>query len=114
MSNHSYTGKLYNHDGQVITEINTTGLPLVEVFWDDAWGDPAYLEIDAAGQLVVARRKNAGYLAHYDEERVVITNGTVDNLFHGKTMLAGVETIPWTMIKALVFVDSPDIGIWES
>ena len=114
MDNHSYTGKLLNQAGEVIDKIDTAELPLVEIYWEDAWGDDAHLEIGACEHLIEARRKHAGYLASYDENRIVLANGTIINLFHDKTFAAGVETIPWTMIKALVFVDSPDIGIWES
>lgn len=113
MDRHSYTGKLLNHSGEAIDKIDTTKLPLVEIFWEDAWGDDAHLEIEACEHLVEARRKHAGYLASYDENRIVLANGMIINLFHDKTFAAGVETIPWPMIKVLRLVDAPELDLWK-
>ena len=113
MDEHSYTGKLLNQENQVITEIDTSSLPLVEVFWDDAWGDSDNLELDAVVHLVSLRRKSAGYLVDYNDERIVLTRGTIENLFRGKVFIAGVETIPWSMIKALRVVKIPELNLWK-
>ena len=111
MNGHSYTGKLLNHKGKVVKEIEFKDLPLVEVYWDDAWSDSDYYGLESVKTFMVAVRKNAGYLAHYDENELVITWGTCDEAYRDSPKLDGVLTIPWGMVKVVRLIDAPEIKL---
>jgi len=73
----------------------------VDVTWIDAWGDDAQLELEAVANFVPVKRRNRGLLIKHDEDKIIITQGTIENLFAGKTFVDGVVVIPKGMIQAI-------------
>jgi uncharacterized protein YacL len=80
-------------------------LKKVEIIWLDAWSDEARLEVDALTNLTLTECHNTGYLIKGDEDKVIITQGTINNLFHGKTFVDGFVIIPQGMIKEIRMLD---------
>jgi hypothetical protein len=78
------------------------GLKKVKIIWEDAWSDTAYLLADAAEHVSPAIRENIGYLLRNDNEVVVLTSGTVSNLFKGQTMIDGLHVIPKAVVKGVI------------
>ena len=76
-------------------------LKKVEITWLDAWSDEARLELDAANDVNLLESHNVGYLLKGDDEKVIITQGTINNLFHGKMFMDGFVVIPRGMIKEI-------------
>ena len=74
---------------------------LVEVTWLDAWGDQAHLEEDAVINLAPIERRNVGFLMKGDDEKVIVTQGVIINLFAGKTFMDGIVVIPREMVKEM-------------
>ena len=74
---------------------------LVEVTWLDAWGDDAHLEEEAVINLAPVERRNVGFLMKSDDDKVILTQGIISNLFAGKTFMDGIVVIPRGMIKAI-------------
>ena len=74
---------------------------LVEVTWLDAWGDDAHLIEEAVINLAPVERRNVGFLMKSDDDKVILTQGIISNLFAGKTFMDGIVVIPRGMIKAI-------------
>ena len=74
-------------------------LPRIEVTWVDAWSDTAYIERSAASNLVSVERFNRGLLVLEDDENIIITQGTINNVFQGRLLLDGFQVIHKGMIK---------------
>ena len=67
----------------------------------DAWGDQAHLEEDAVINLAPIERRNVGFLMKGDDEKVIVTQGVIINLFAGKTFMDGIVVIPREMVKEM-------------
>ncbi len=70
----------------------------VKVTWVDAWGDDGHFEIGVGSQLPDVTRCNKGFVIHEDDKDMVITQGTIDNPWAGKTFADGFVKIPKSMI----------------
>ena len=78
-----------------------TELKEVKIIWIDAWGDDAHLELGAVANFIPIERANKGFLIRGDEDKVIITQGTIDNLYAGKTFVDGFVVIPRGMVKSI-------------
>ena len=79
----------------------------VEITWLDAWSDEAHLEMDAPTNLAAVERQNIGYLIKDDEDKVIITQGTINNFFHEKVFVDGFVIIPRGVIQRVKVLDDP-------
>jgi len=76
-------------------------LKKVEVIWLDAWSDEARLELGAVTNIELIESHNVGYLIKGDDEKIILTQGTINNLFHDKMFMDGFVVIPRGMIKTI-------------
>ncbi|HUV45568.1 MAG TPA: hypothetical protein VMW45_00660 [Dehalococcoidia bacterium] len=74
-------------------------MKIVEVTWVDAVIENEHLEMEALSLLAPLVRHNVGYLFWQDEEKVVLTFGTINNLFKGVTGYDQASAIPMCMVK---------------
>ena len=73
-------------------------LQRVEIYWLDAFSEDANLTIKAIREMKPLTRRNLGYVLYMDDDRVTITNGVIENLYHNDTGYDGALTIPRGMI----------------
>jgi len=76
-----------------------TELKKVEVAWLDALSDDAHLELDAISDFIPATRTNIGFLLKDDGAEIIITQGLLENVYSGKTLMDGYILIPKGMIE---------------
>ncbi|GAH33456.1 unnamed protein product [marine sediment metagenome] len=74
-------------------------MKIIEVTWVDAMIETSHLEGEAMNLLAPLERHNVGYLFFQDDVQIIITSGTIDNLFKGTTGYDMGQSIPMRMVK---------------
>ena len=74
-------------------------MKIVKVIWFDAWGDDAQLVVDAVTDFEPIERRNVGYLIKDDEDKIILTQGIVENPYLEGLRIDGCVVIPKGMIK---------------
>ena len=74
---------------------------IVEVVWEDAAFDAAYMQPKSIAALKPITRRNIGYLIRDEPDTVVLTQGVMQNFCQGEVSYDGYLIIPRGMIMGI-------------